>query len=282
MKALIEARAVSFTPARAGRGAAALVDAVDFAAGAGEVTVIVGPNGAGKSTLLKLLCGELKATRGDVLVEGRPLAAMPAWRLACRRAVLPQASTLAFPFTAQEVARLGVEGIGRGLSRPARERLVAEALERADAAHLAGRLYQALSGGEQQRVQFARVLAQLAAGRTVEAQQILFLDEPVASLDLKHQLALLREARALAAAGLAIVAVLHDLQLAAACADALVVLHRGRAVARGAPTPVLSRAILAEVFEVGVAGETIPPTPWQAIERASSDGRHDGCARRVV
>ena len=280
MKALIEARAVSFTPAHAGRGAA-LVDAVDFAAGAGTVTVIVGPNGAGKSTLLKLLCGELTATRGDVLVEGRSLAALPAWRLACRRAVLPQASTLAFPFTAQEVARLGVEGIGRGLARPARERLVTEALERADAAHLAARLYQTLSGGEQQRVQFARVLAQLAAGRTVEAQQILFLDEPVAGLDLKHQLALLGEARALAAAGLAVVAVLHDLQLAAAFADAVVILHRGQAVARGAPAPVLSRSLLAEVFEVGVAGETIPPTPWQAIERALSDGPYDGCARRV-
>lgn len=258
MSTILEAKQVSFVGGRR-----LLVDEVDLSLEAGTFTVVIGPNGAGKSTLLRLLCGELALTEGAVSLEGRPIQSIPAWRLAHLRAVMPQASDLGFPFTAFEVASLGVEGIGRGLSRRDRERMAEAAMEEADVAHLAQRDYQTLSGGERQRVHFARVLAQLRAGRSVEPRQVLFLDEPIASLDLKHQLVLLAHARRLAGDGLAVLAVLHDLQLAAGTADALVLMHRGRLVASGAPDQVLTARRLAEVFGVSLAEPTLPPHPWR-------------------
>lgn len=257
MSTILEARTVGYRT-----GGRMLVEGIDLAVESGTFTIIVGPNGAGKSTLMRVLCGELAPTQGEVLLNGQPLHALPAWRLAHSRAVMPQASELGFPFTAFEVARLGVEGIGRGLSRADREALVWDALGEADVAHLASRNYQTLSGGERQRVHFARVLAQLSAGRTVETRQVLFLDEPIASLDLKHQLALLNKAKDLARAGLTVIAVLHDLQLAADFGDSLFLLDGGRLIARGEASHVLGPARLAEVFGVSLTTCDLPPSPW--------------------
>ncbi|MEE1658421.1 heme ABC transporter ATP-binding protein [Microvirga sp. CF3062] len=261
MSGLLEARDLAYHV-----GGKVLVDGIDLSFASGSFTIIVGPNGAGKSTLLRLLCGELSPARGAVRWNGEKLHAVPAWRLAHRRAVMPQASDLNFPFTVFEVASLGTQGIGRGLSRSDRQRLALQALEQADVAHLAPRNYQTLSGGERQRVHFARVLAQLAAGRTLEAQQALFLDEPIASLDLKHQLALLETARGLARDGLAVIAVLHDLQLAAGLADDLILLHQGRLVTRGTPDAVLTSTTLAEVFGVALNSNALPTSPWLLVK----------------
>jgi len=243
--ALLSARDLTVT--MAGRD---LVRDVSLAVAAGSLQVIVGPNGAGKSTLLRLLCGELRPTRGQVAYGGEAVDAIPAWRLAGMRAVLPQAARLAFPFAAAEVARIGLEGIGRGLKPRDRDAILARALDRADVTHLAARAYPTLSGGEQARVQFARVLCQMEAGRTVSDRQVLFLDEPTASLDLNHQGALLDAAAALAASGVAVVAILHDLNLAAAYADTLLVLDAGRLVAAGRPADVLRDDLIARVFGV--------------------------------
>lgn len=240
-------------------GGATLVDGVSLDLAPGRMTVIVGPNGAGKSTLVKLLSGEIRPDRGSVTYEGADARAIPPWRLACLRCVLPQASRLAFPFTAGEIVRIGVDGIGRGLDRRRRLAIVADALLRADVAHLAQRTFQSLSGGEQQRTQFARVLAQLAAGRTVAERQVLMLDEPIASLDLKHQLALLEAAAGLAREGVAVLAVLHDLNLAAAFADEILVMSKGRAAARGIPEEVVTDSMIAEVFGVPLRVGTVPP-----------------------
>ena len=243
--ALLTARDLTVTVA--GRD---LVRDVALAVEPGTLQVIVGPNGAGKSTLLRLLCGELRPSRGSVAYAGEPVEAIPPWRLAAMRAVLPQAARLAFPFTAAEVARIGLDGIGRGLGARDRAAILARALERADVAHLADRAYPTLSGGEQARVQFARVLCQMEAGRTVADRQVLFLDEPTASLDLRHQGALLDAASGLAASGVAVVAILHDLNLAAAYADRLLVLDSGRLVAGGPPAEVLRDDLIARVFGV--------------------------------
>ena len=253
MSALVTAEAVGFRA-----GGRTLVDGVSLAIERGRVLVVVGPNGAGKSTLMHLLCGLLRPAAGRVLYGSEPIAAIPAWRLAGLRAVLPQASRLAFPFRVREVARIGVDGIGRGLSRPEREAIVARALREADLADLAERNYQTLSGGEQQRAQFARVLCQLEAGRTLSVDQVLFLDEPIASLDLRHQIALLDAAARRARAGLAVVAVLHDLNLASAYADTLAVMGGGRLVALGAPAAVLTDRLLAEVFGVALGVGRVP------------------------
>ena len=258
MSALLEASGISH-----GSGGRLLIDRIDLAIDGGFFTIVLGPNGAGKSTLLRILSGELAPSQGEVRLDGRPLRAIAPWRLAHSRAVMPQASDLSFPFTVFEVASLGVEGIGRGLSRRDRQCIAQTALEQADVAHLLHRNYQTLSGGERQRVHFARVLAQLQAGRTVETRQVLFLDEPIASLDLKHQLALLQTAKSLARDGLAVVAVLHDLQLAAGVGDDLVLMNGGRLVTRGRPETVLTPTILAEVFGVTLAASALPPSPWR-------------------
>ncbi|WP_201834456.1 heme ABC transporter ATP-binding protein [Microvirga zambiensis] len=265
MSALLEAKGISYSS-----GGRLLIDRIDLAIDGGSITIVLGPNGAGKSTLLRILSGELVPTRGEVLLDGRPIRSVAPWRLAHSRAVMPQASDLSFPFTVFEVAGLGVEGIGKGLSRRDRQRLVQAALEQADVAHLLHRNYRTLSGGERQRVTFARVLAQLGAGRTVEMRQVLFLDEPIASLDLKHQLALLQTAKSLAQGGLAVVAVLHDLQLAAGVGDDLVLMNGGRLVTRGKPETVLTPTILAEVFGVTLVAPSLPPSPW----RLSTTGLH--------
>ncbi len=257
MNPVCQARNVSYQIGRR-----TLIQDVDLLIESGSFTIIIGPNGAGKSTFLRILCGELTPSRGEVVINGVALPTIPAWRLAHMRAVMPQASELGFPFTAFEVVRLGVEGIGHDLSRVQRLHLVFDALEEADVAHLADQNYQSLSGGERQRVHFARVLAQLAAGRTLEKQQILFLDEPIASLDLKHQLALLNKARNLTRNGVTVVAVLHDLQLAAEYGDTLVLMRAGRLSARGSADSVLTADKLSEVFGIRLLGTSFPTCPW--------------------
>ncbi|MGO4526610.1 heme ABC transporter ATP-binding protein [Microvirga sp. 2MCAF35] len=270
MSPIYEARRVSYRA-----GGRALIEDIDLSIAGESFTIIIGPNGAGKSTLLRVLCGELAPSQGEVVFNGVPLPTIPAWRLAHGRAVMPQASELGFPFTVLEVARLGVEGIGRGLSRVQRLHLVVEALEEADVAHLAGQNYQTLSGGKRQRVHFARVLAQLAAGRTVEARQVLFLDEPVASLDLKHQLSLLEKARCLTRNGVTVVAVLHDLQLAAEYGSTLALMRSGRLIATGSAESVLSSDNLSETFGVCLAVPGLPPSPWTLQLKRSEKKAHN-------
>lgn len=235
------------------------VDDVSLSIGAGELLVIVGPNGAGKTTLMKLLTGELPAGSGTIRLDGEPLPAIPAWRLASQRAVMAQASRLAFPFSVAEVVRIGIDSVGRALSRGERERTIAEALAAADIAHLVARSYQTLSGGEQQRVQFARTFAQLRAGRRSTDRQVLFLDEPVANLDLSHQIALMESAAGLAREGVGVIAVLHDLNLAATFADHVAVMSRGRLHALGPAGAVITRTMVRDVFGVDLCREAPAP-----------------------
>lgn len=222
---------------------------------AGKVTVVIGPNGAGKSTLLRVLSGEWAVTEGNVLTLGQPLKTVPVWQLAARRVVMAQAIDIGFPFAVHEVVALGAIAIGRRLSHRAIQHVVEESLAAADMLPLAGRAFPTLSGGEQQRVQFARALCQLEIGRLVEPRQILLLDEPIASLDLVHQLAVLDVAKTLAkrsSSPIAVMAILHDLNLAACYADNLVLLHAGRIVAQGPVKTVLTEANLNAVFGVSL------------------------------
>lgn len=231
-------------------GESNLVEDISLTVQPGSFQVVIGPNGAGKSTLLRLLCGELHPSRGSVTYGSEPVAGIPPWRLAGLRAVMPQSVRLAFPFTVAEVARIGLDGIGRGLSRRDKQAILTDALRRADLLHLSARAYQSLSGGEQARVQFARVLCQLAAGRTLAPRQVLFLDEPTASLDLRHQSAILEAVDMLRRDNVGVLAILHDLNLAAAYADALLLLDGGRLAARGTPAEILRDDIIGAVFGV--------------------------------
>ena len=253
MTALIEVRSVRVT--RAGRH---LLDGVSLTGRAGEVTAVLGPNGAGKSTLMKLMAGEMRPDAGAVFIDGRPIETLHGKHLAARRAVLPQSSALSFPFTVREIAALGLEVPGFGLSHSEITTLIGEALAAVDLQDHAGRTHDALSGGERQRAHLARVLCQVKAGERATGPGILLLDEPTAAQDLAHQLRVLDVARAHADRGGAAVVILHDLNLAARFADRMVVISRGQVAAEGRPAEVLTAEMLAAVFGVRLVPGTVP------------------------
>ncbi|WRZ96151.1 heme ABC transporter ATP-binding protein [Streptomyces sp. NBC_01007] len=211
---------------------------VDVAARAGEVLALVGPNGAGKSTLLSALAADLRAAEGVVRLHGRPATHWTAAELALRRAVLPQSATLSFPFTVEEVVRMGRAPWARTPRDD--DAAVEAAMAVTEVADFAPRPFGALSGGERARVALARVLAQ----RT----PLLLLDEPTAALDLRHQELVLRVCRERAHAGDAVVVVLHDLGLAAAYAHRVALLCAGRVAAHGRPAEVFTDALLTDVY----------------------------------
>jgi iron complex transport system ATP-binding protein len=237
-------------------GSRRIVDGVAFTAGAGEITAIVGPNGSGKTTFLRALSGDLPYL-GSIRLNGREVAKTPPREAAGQRAVLPQATGLAFPFTVREVVRLGLMGGRSGAMAGEAERLPEMALARVDLDGFGGRFYQELSGGEQQRVQLARVLCQVWAPVLEGRPRYLFLDEPVSSLDIKHQLVIMDIARDYARRGGGVVAILHDLNLTAMYADHLHVMDGGQVAATGSPREVLTDSLIAKVFDcalkVGVA-----------------------------
>jgi iron complex transport system ATP-binding protein len=235
-----------------------IVSGVTFTAPAGSVTAIVGPNGSGKSTLMKAMCGEF-AYGGSVRLGGREVRSAHPRDLAGLRAVLPQATTLSFPFTVREIVRLGLTSGRSGVEGHALRLLAEEALERVDLAGFAGRFYQELSGGEQQRVQLARVLCQVWQPVLDGQPRFLLLDEPVSSLDIRHQLVIMEIARDFARAGGGVVAILHDLNLTAMFADRIVMMHGGRADAVGSPAEVLVDARISRVFECGLRVGVTPP-----------------------
>ncbi|MFT4210652.1 MAG: heme ABC transporter ATP-binding protein [Microbacterium sp.] len=219
-----------------------ILDGVDLEVRYGRVLALVGPNGAGKSTLLSLLTGDARPTAGEALLEGRPVAEHGAKELSRRRAVLLQFNQVSFSFTTYEVVEMGrAPWIGRSRDD---ESAIREAMARTDVTHLQQRPFSSLSGGERARASLARVLAQ--------DTPIVMLDEPTAALDLKHQEDVLRIARELAAAGRAIVVVLHDLSLAAAYADEVAIIHGGRLAAIGSPAEVLTEERIAAVYETPV------------------------------
>ncbi|GIZ12239.1 heme ABC transporter ATP-binding protein [Pseudomonas sp. NCCP-436] len=229
------------------RGRSLVLSGIDLQLLPGQVLGVLGPNGAGKSTLLAAMAGELSASSGQVLLEQRALSEWIGAERARRLAVLPQSSTLGFAFRVEEVVAMGRLPHASGRARDAE--IVEQALQAADAGHLTGRSYLALSGGERQRVHLARVLAQLWPGGQ---GQSLLLDEPTSMLDPLHQHTCLQTVRKLAESGVAVLVVLHDLNLAARYCDRLLLLEQGRPHALGTPDEVLRAESLRAVFGLEV------------------------------
>ncbi|MBO9472067.1 heme ABC transporter ATP-binding protein [Shimia sp. R10_1] len=226
---------------------------VSFAAKPGALTAIVGPNGSGKTTLLKAMIGEV-AHGGTVRLNDVDIARAKPWELAAMRGVLPQATPLAFPFTVAEVVRLGLmNGTSGGKTQ-----LVPAALARVGLGGYAARYYQELSGGEQQRVQLARVLTQVWEPTQDGAPRWLFLDEPVSALDIGHQLLVMQIARDFADAGGGVVAVMHDLNLTAMYADEVALISDGRVLAQGASEAVFTDDLLSKAYHCRVQVNTTP------------------------
>jgi iron complex transport system ATP-binding protein len=241
MTAILDARAVTMTV-----GNAALVDAVDLRVEPGETIAIAGPNGAGKSTLLRLLSGDIHPTRGSIRVKQRDLASYRPRELAHHRAMLSQHVNVTFPFTVEEVVSMGASDHPHAAAR----RLVEQALCEVGLDGFAHRQMPTLSGGEQQRAHFARVLVQLACGEALHGPGLLLLDEPTSSLDLRHQIDLVESARRRARNGTAVIAILHDLNLAMRFAERIVLLHRGRLVIDGGPADAMTSQTIRRIFEV--------------------------------
>jgi iron complex transport system ATP-binding protein len=242
MTALLEAERISFA-----YGSRVVLSQVSLAVRGGELVGVIGPNGGGKTTLLRLLSGVLAPHAGSVRLDGVRLATHRRRELARRVAVMPQDPALEFPFTALEVVLMGraVHLPRLGFPRGHDVDVARAVMARLDVAGLEDRPLDQLSGGERQRVLLARALAQEPA--------VLLLDEPTTHLDLRHQagiydvVAELRRTR-----GVAVVSVLHDLNLAALYCDRLVLLAGGRVACEGRPAEVLTPAVLRAAYETEV------------------------------
>jgi iron complex transport system ATP-binding protein len=229
---------------RASFGGTAVLKGVSFAVERGEFVALIGPNGAGKTTILRAAAGLLACDEGSVLLDGRPVAAMPLAQRACLMSYLPQGRTAHWPMTVRDIVALG-----RLPWRTALARLTAEdeaAIDRAVAAAelepLAARRIDALSEGERARVMMARALAQAAP--------LLLADEPTAALDPYHQLHIMELLRDQARDGAAVVAILHDLALAQQFAGRVILLSGGSIAADGQPDDVLTPPRLEAVYRI--------------------------------
>ncbi|PZQ51701.1 MAG: iron ABC transporter [Rhodovulum sulfidophilum] len=245
-----------------GHGRVEIVRDASLEARPGAVLALCGPNGSGKTTLLSALAGDLAPWQGRVTLGGSDLSALRPAALARGRAVLEQSPSLSADF---DVATLAALGIPREVPPGAAREIVAAALAAVDLAERAGVSVARLSGGQRHRAHLARALAQLAAGRGLGAGHALLLDEPTASLDVAHQIGVMRAARGAAREGAAVVVVLHDLNLAAAFADRIALMAEGRIVTEGAPAEVLTEAGLSALYgtplRVDRAGGVLRVTP---------------------
>jgi iron complex transport system ATP-binding protein len=237
-----------------------LIAAINASFDPGRVHLIIGPNGAGKSTLIKVLARLIRPHHGRVQYDGADVTAAAEQNLAKRRAVLSQAIEVAFPLTVREVVAMGrYPHFG---TRPSSRDLgiVDEVMRYFEVDDMASRNYPTLSGGEKQRVNFARVLAQVWLPQA-GASRVLFLDEPLTFLDVRHQLDFMKKVRTMAAAGdLVVIGVVHDLNLAARFADRLVLLDHGRLVAAGASRDVLTAEHIRSTFGVEPIFLPVPGT----------------------
>ncbi|MBB3021135.1 iron complex transport system ATP-binding protein [Microvirga lupini] len=225
-------------------GARRALESIDLSLEPGRLTALIGPNGAGKTTLLRAMAGLVRPSAGDVVLDGTPTALMRASARARAIAYLPQGGGVAWPLPVEGVVALGRLPHGEEPDRlPAEGRTAVEAALRS--VGLQGfetRPATSLSGGERARMLLARALATQAP--------VLLADEPVAALDPRHQLIVLEVLKARARAGTTVVAILHDLNLAARFADHIVLLDQGKIETSGSPEEALTKARLAASFGI--------------------------------
>jgi len=236
-----------------------ILDKLNFGFDSGEINAIIGENGAGKSTLLNCLAGVTNFD-GKLLFNHRPIQSYSIAELAQYRAVLPQQSSLNFPFNVREVVRLAMSLSKQ--STQEQNRIIEECLDRVDATEFIDRNYLFLSGGEKQRVQLARILAQLQAYAHA-GQRFLLLDEPTSALDLKHQYATLKMLREICSASeldLGVIIIIHDLNLASFYCDKILLLKHGKLVAHDTPNKVFENDLIKQTFDIDVYINSHPDT----------------------
>ncbi len=252
----------NLTVSRTGRGV--LLD-ICAQLGRGEVVGLLGANGAGKSTFLSAIAGEIPSDRGSVLIDTQLLTSMSALAQAQRRAVLPQKPGLTFDLVVDDVVSMGAYPFVAA-KHAVVQGWVTGAMADADVGYLSGRRYPELSGGEQQRVQFARVLVQLQAIVSCQGHAYLLLDEPTSSLDPRHQAHLLEVVLKLARAHrVGVLVILHDVNLAARWCDRILLLAEQKIIAQGTPRGVLTPGNLLAVFGMRMAVLDHPLVPGRVM-----------------
>lgn len=229
-----------------------IVDRVSMKLERNKFSVILGKNGAGKSTFLKALTGDVKRASGEIMVEDRPLESIEPIYLARKRAVMMQNLSLTFGFTAEQVVMMGRSPHVGGFESKRDRQIVRECMKQAGVDHLSDRIFPTLSGGEQQRVQIARMIAQLWERMEERRPCALLLDEPLSSLDLSHQHSIMRLIKDLCKKGVAVLMILHDLNLAAQYADEVHIMKNGRTYALGTPNDVFKSEIIEMAFDCPV------------------------------
>lgn len=227
-----------------------LLENVNLRVNPGEFLAVLGPNGAGKSSLFKVLTREFSFFEGTVELSGKNYTEWKPEEIALQLGVLPQSSMLNFPFSAYEVVMLGRLPHSTGRIRD--REITWEALEKVDASHLAESSYLSLSGGEKQRVQLARILAQIWEAPNPNGDRYLLLDEPTSALDLAHQHLILKLAKELSHHGVGVVAILHDLNLASEYADRIMMLKEGQVHAQGEVIDVLTPKTIHQLLDINV------------------------------
>nr|WP_121272258.1 heme ABC transporter ATP-binding protein [Pedobacter schmidteae] len=237
-------------------GKRALVKDISFSIRPGELLVILGANGAGKSTLFRLLSGEKSPVSGTVKLQDKCVTEYTISQLALKRAVLNQQNIVNMAFTVLEIVMMGRYPHYRNTPSLKDQDIAIAVMELTGIAAFADRSYLSLSGGEQQRVQLARVLAQIWD----IPNALLLMDEPVASLDLQYQQQTLAIAKMLTKRGFMVVTILHDINLAAQYADRIIMLKNGRKWYDGTVAEVLSTKNIYEVFEINSDVYTNPRT----------------------
>ncbi|WP_143708672.1 heme ABC transporter ATP-binding protein [[Flexibacter] sp. ATCC 35208] len=263
-----------------------ILKGISFDASAGELCVIMGANGAGKSTLLKVIAGEYPTYNGDVMIAGKELRNIPVAQQATTRAVLSQHVTLNQAFSVQDVAAMGRYVYSRNLGSLDKE-IVKSALQIMQVYDLKDRAYPTLSGGQKQRVQMARVLAQLLEAPGLQeldytGKKMLLLDEPVTGMDILHEQLALQLATKLTAAGVLVVAVLHDFQLAAAFAHRIILLKEGALYTQGTVDDVFTSAHIKNSFGVDVSILSHPQCNYPLVVTAATAGLFQSPARKAL
>jgi len=227
----------------------------------GQFISIVGANGAGKSTLLRLISGELKPVCGEITIQGKPITSYSMKELARFRAYLHQSNTMQIPFTVEEIVAMG-RYHKQGLAQPEAD-IITECLNITSLAHLRERSISQLSGGEQQRVHLARVLAQLWDAQT----GILLLDEPISNMDIQYQHQTLAIAKAFSKIGFLVIAVLHDLNLVAQYSDNVLMMKKGKLWWYGSPNEIFNQQNIYSIFGIDT---TISVNPANLITQVQA------------
>ena len=225
-------------------GSKYIVKDLEFSFKAGNLVSIIGPNGAGKTTLLKLMSGELKPSGGEIFLNDFAFSKLSLKERANKRAVMTQSSSVVFDFLVDEILEMGwVQGSSDDFFKTC-----ADVVNSCGLDELMGRKFNTLSGGEQQRVQFARALLQVGGLSKTADDRFLLLDEPTSNMDVAYELNLLNLAKEIRKTGVGVIVVLHDLNLAARFSDQIILMNSGLIVASGQPEEVLVDRILSDVY----------------------------------